>query len=46
MVVSNDDDAAAMRKQVKKDGRTTETLNLRVDSAEMSNAAQEAKPSS
>ena len=43
MVVSNDDDAAAMRKQVKKDGRTTETLNLRVDSAEMSNAAQESE---
>lgn len=43
MVVSNDDDAAVMRKQVKKDGRTTETLNLRVDSAEMSNAAQESE---
>ena len=41
MVVANDDDAAAMRKQVAQDGQTTETLNLRVDSGEMSNAAQE-----
>ena len=40
MVVANDDDAAAMRKQVAQDGRATETLNLRVDSGEMSNAAQ------
>ena len=41
MVVANDDDATAMRKQVAQDGQTTETLNLRVDSGEMSNAAQE-----
>ena len=40
MVVANDDDATAMRKQVAQDGQTTETLNLRVDSGEMSNAAQ------
>ena len=43
MVVANDDDAAAMRKQVAQDGRATETLNLRVDSGEMSNAAQESE---
>ncbi len=43
MVVANDDDAAAMRKQVAKDGQATETLNLRVDSGEMSNAAQESE---
>ena len=43
MVVANDDDAAAMRKQVAQDGQTTETLNLRVDSGEMSNAAQESE---
>ncbi|MBL3899436.1 ABC transporter permease [Bifidobacterium longum subsp. suis] len=43
MVVANDDDATAMRKQVAQDGQTTETLNLRVDSGEMSNAAQESE---
>ena len=43
MVVANDDDATAMRKQVAQDGRATETLNLRVDSGEMSNAAQESE---
>ena len=43
MVVANDDDATAMRKQVTQDGQTTETLNLRVDSGEMSNAAQESE---
>lgn len=43
MVVANDDNAAAMRKQVAEDGQATETLNLRVDSGEMSNAAQESE---
>ena len=43
MVVANDDDATAMRKQVAQDGQTAETLNLRVDSGEMSNAAQESE---
>ncbi|WP_181162337.1 FtsX-like permease family protein [Bifidobacterium sp. UTBIF-68] len=43
MVVSNDDDAAAMRKRITADGKTSETLDLRVDNGTMSNSAQESE---
>ncbi|TPF90651.1 ABC transporter permease [Bifidobacterium sp. UTBIF-56] len=43
MVVSNDDDAAAMRKRIAADGKTSETLNLRVDNGTMSNSAEESE---
>ena len=43
MVVSNDDDAAAMRKRIAADGKASETLNLRVDNGTMSNSAQESE---